>query len=164
MKIRKEITQSENVHTLYNIMEMLYGHYIGGLPHHLEEVLKNAYEEFHHEITKEYPNNTEIIDCEVVEKIVFEGEDITYEYPKSKISYYDLLTMYKDGIPLPQKVEIEIAKDKILYKRYDDLESHFAYYIINDESDVDESKSIMPFMSDCLNDSSCLDKIIRIIE
>lgn len=164
MKISKEIKQSENVYTLYNIMELLYGHYIGGVPKHLEDVLRYAYEEFQHEITKDYPKDTDIIDCEVVEKIVFEGEDKSYQYPKEQISYYDLMTMYKDGISLPQKIELEIGKDKIIYKRYDDIDSHFAYYIINDESEVDETKSIMPFMSDCLNDSSCLDKIIRIIE
>ena len=165
MKIRKEVKLNENVYTLYNILEILYHYYLStDMPKELLEELKKVYDKFYDEIVKDYIPEIDIIENELVEKLVFKGKDNAYTYPKEQISYYDLMTIYKDGITLPQKVELEIGKDKIIYKRYDDIDSHFAYYIINDESEVDETKSIMPFMSDCLNDSSCLDKIIRIIE
>ena len=39
-------------------------------------------------------------------------------YPKERISVYDLITMYKNNIPLPQRVKLYLGSHQLIYKLY----------------------------------------------
>ena len=58
MKIRKEVKLNENVYTLYNILEILYHHYLStDMPKELLEEIKRVYDKFYDEVVKDYIKN-----------------------------------------------------------------------------------------------------------
>lgn len=165
MKIRKEILQNENVIVAYNLLEMIYNsNYRTTMPKHLLDKIKETYDLFYKEISKEYISSENIDRDDLIERIEFEGNNLTYTYPKGKISLYDLLNMYKDGIPLPDRVRLYLLNDKEIYEIYkDNVDDSFIGYVIADTKRINESKGFMMFLSDCLNQRSFFDNCIEII-
>lgn len=165
MKVVREIKQNDNLYSLYNIVEMLYHHYYStNIPKDVLEELKKLYDYLYEEITKDYVPSLNITNTDLIERITFEGKKEEYEFPKEKISYYDLITMYKDRLPLPQTIRIELGKYEVEYVRKDDIDGEFNYYEIKNESEINESLGIMGFLRDSISDSSCLEKCIEILD
>ena len=73
-RIKKEIKQEEGLMVLRNSIEAIYYHYRGSLPEYINKKVENLLNDLEKEYTKDYLNNCDILECELVEKIVFEKQ------------------------------------------------------------------------------------------
>ena len=66
-----EIKQNEAVMTICNLLECVWEHYRFSLPDELKDALKDTYDKFLAETTKDYIPRVYIGECELFERVEF---------------------------------------------------------------------------------------------
>lgn len=70
-KTTLEIKQNEAVITICNLLECVWEHYRFSLPEELKDSLKDTYDKFLAETTKDYIPRVDIGECELFERVEF---------------------------------------------------------------------------------------------
>lgn len=145
---------------------MLYHNYSrSSVPKHLVEKLKETYDAFYEEYSKDYEPELDIGNDDLVEHIEFISYETEQKFPKAKISLYDLLTIYKNGGPMPERVKLYLGSQEIIYVLYlDTADDSFLSYTLEDESLKNESEGVMEYLADCLLEGNYFDKCIEILD
>ena len=163
-RIKQEVKVNESVFILDDIMMTLYDRYKYNLPPKLREEMKTFSDNLREELTKDYIPELDIIEDDLVEHLVFKGDEEKVQFPKELISFYDLLTMYNENKELPKVVEFSNKYGKAKYIRFNDTDGSFRYYEIENKSKQNDDKGFYTFLGDCFVEGTMLEKCIKIIK
>ena len=163
-RIKQEVKVNESVFILDDIIMTLYDRYKYNLPPKLREEMKTLSDDLREELTKDYIPELDIIEDDLVEHLVFKGDEVKVQFPKELISFYDLLTMYNENKELPKVVEFSNKYGKARYIRFNDTDGSFRYYEIEKQSKQNDDKGFYTFLGDCFVEGTMLEKCIKIIK